>query len=116
MNWIALNTVSQLEEITQHSNSTPMVIFKHSTRCPVSSMAKKNVEFESLLLPEDVPTYFLDLIKFRDISNQIAEKWNVKHESPQILLIYNQECVYHASHSEINVADIVVKINQLKLK
>jgi len=112
MNWIALNSADQLEEI-QNSNE-PIVIFKHSTRCSVSGMARRNIEFESSLLPENMPTYFLDLIKYRDLSNLIAETWNVRHESPQILLIHHKQCIYHASHNEISLADVVVKINQLQ--
>ncbi|HUH20123.1 bacillithiol system redox-active protein YtxJ [Albibacterium sp.] len=111
MNWIPLDSISQLEDIKKQSE--PVLIFKHSTRCPVSSMAKRNLELEAILLPENVQTYFLDLIKFRDISNQIAEIWKIKHESPQALLIYNKECIYNSSHNEISIADIVVKIKEL---
>lgn len=111
MNWISLDSINQLEDIKTHSK--PVLIFKHSTRCPVSSMAKRNLELEALLLPDNVQTYFLDLIKFRDLSNQVSELWKIKHESPQVLLIYNQECIYSSSHNEINIADIVVKIEQV---
>src|SRR5690554_3165628 len=111
MNWIPLDSISQLEDIKTQSN--PVLIFKHSTRCPVSSMAKRNFELEAVLLPQNVQTYFLDLIKFRDISNQVSELWKIKHESPQVLLIYNGECIYSNSHNEIHVADIVVKIDQI---
>lgn len=111
MNWISLDSINQLEDIKTHAE--PVLIFKHSTRCPVSSMAKRNIELESVLLPENVPTYFLDLIKFRDLSNQVSAIWKIKHESPQVLLIHNQECIYNSSHNEINVADIVVKIEQV---
>ena len=111
MNWIALNKIEQLDEIKQ--DAKPIIIFKHSTRCPVSTMARRNVELEAVLVPENVPTYFLDLIKFRDISNQIAEKWDVKHESPQVLLIHGETCIYHASHNDISIAEIVRKINEL---
>lgn len=113
MNWIPLNSLNQLEEIS--TQSEPVLIFKHSTRCPVSSMAKRNIEFESILLPKNIQTYFLDLIKFRDISNQVSEIWKIKHESPQVLLIHNHKCIYTSSHNEINVADIVVKVEQLSI-
>ncbi len=111
MNWIPLDSINQLEDINTHSK--PILIFKHSTRCPVSSMAKRNIELEAVLLPENIQTYFLDLIKFRELSNQISELWKVKHESPQVLLIYNQECIYNSSHNEINIADIVMKIEEV---
>lgn len=111
MNWLPLTSSDQLEEIQNHSG--PIIIFKHSTRCSVSRMAKRSVEFDAELLPDNVPAYFLDLIQYRDLSNLIAEKWNVRHESPQVLLIHNQKCIYHASHNEINLAKIVAELNQL---
>ena len=114
MNWVSLNTLEQLKDINTQSQSQPVLIFKHSTRCPISSMAKRNLELDADLLPEQVKAYFLDLIQFRDISNQVSEIWNKKHESPQVLLIYNQECIYNCSHSDIDLADIVSQIEQIK--
>lgn len=108
MNWIELNSLSQLTDI-QEDNS-PSIIFKHSTRCAVSNMAKKNFTLESILLPNNVKVYFLDLIKYRNVSNEIAEIWKIKHESPQVILIQNNECTYDASHNDIRVADIVTNI------
>lgn len=105
MNWLQLNTLSQLDEFIQ-SNDT-IVIFKHSTRCPVSSMAKRSLEFDKDLIPEGAKFYYLDLIAHRDISNKIAEMWNVRHESPQILIIKGNKCLYNASHSDIEMQDII---------
>lgn len=109
MNWIALNTIDQLEQIK--SSNIPSIIFKHSTRCPVSSMAKRNFELEAPLLPEQVSVYYLDLIKYREISNQIAAQWDVRHESPQVLVIHNRQCIYSASHGDIEMAEAVNKIS-----
>ena len=108
MDWIALNSTDQLEQIK--ASNTPSIIFKHSTRCPVSSMVKRNFQLEAPLLPEGVAVYYLDLIKYREISNHIAEHWNIRHESPQVLLIQNGQCVYNASHSDIEMADVVNNI------
>ncbi|MEH6306142.1 bacillithiol system redox-active protein YtxJ [Olivibacter sp. CPCC 100613] len=108
MKWIELNSPDVLEAIAD-SNSYA-IIFKHSTRCPVSGMAKRTFEFESSLIPEEIPVYLVDLIKYRDISNQIAAKWNVRHESPQVLLVKGDHCLYNESHSEIEVARVVVKM------
>jgi len=108
MDWIPLVSSDQLEEI--HNSSKASIIFKHSTRCPISGMAKRNVQLEAVLIPEGVPAYFLDLIQFRDLSNLIAEKWAVRHESPQLLLIHNKKCLYHASHNDISIAEVVNKI------
>ena len=79
------------------------VIFKHSTRCPISMMAKRRFEMDWDKLPADIPLYFLDLIKYRDISNQIALDFHVYHESPQVLLIKAGECVLDQSHGGISV-------------
>ena len=99
-----LTTVSQLADIKEQSNSKPQVIFKHSTRCAVSGVAKNRLERGTA--PLNVDFYFLDLIRNRDISNKIAEEYSVLHESPQVLLINNGECIYEESHSGINMNEI----------
>lgn len=104
MNWIALTNESQLSEIKDQSKNNPQVIFKHSTRCSISGVAKSRLERSTP--PANVDFYFLDLIKDRSVSNKVAEEFAVSHESPQILLIKNGECVYDESHSGISMADI----------
>jgi bacillithiol system protein YtxJ len=74
-------------------------------------MAKKRFEQEWDSIPEGTPVYFLDLISFRDISNKIAEQFHVHHESPQILLIKNGECIYETSHGEISAEDLAEQIS-----
>lgn len=104
MDWIELRDVSQLSEIKERSKTRLQVIYKHSTRCSISGMAKSRLERSTP--PPDVDFYFLDLIRYRDISNKIAEEFSVYHESPQILMIRNGECVYDESHSGISMAEI----------
>lgn len=101
MNWIALNSANQLDGIKQQTGYS--IIFKHSTRCSISMMAKRRFELDWDKLPESMPLYFLDLIKNRDLSNQVAEKFHVHHESPQMLLIKDGECVLDQSHGAISV-------------
>ena len=103
MNWLPLTQMSQLDEISDRSHENNVLIFKHSTRCSISSMAKGRLDSHEF---DNVPVYYLDLIAHRDISNQIAERFSVHHESPQILLIRNGECVYAESHSGIMVEEI----------
>jgi len=105
MNWQPLTSVDQLLELASHPE--PFVVFKHSTRCPVSSMAKRSVEFDFDQLPAGQKIYFLDLIALREISNLIAEKWQIRHESPQILVLKGDSCLFHASHQDINIQDIL---------
>lgn len=105
MIWKDLTSVEQLIEIQAANEIT--IIFKHSIRCPVSGMAKRGLEQDQTLLPEQTVIYYLDLINHRNVSNAIAEIWNVKHESPQILIIKGKECLYNASHSDVEMRDIV---------
>ncbi|MBL7718084.1 MAG: bacillithiol system redox-active protein YtxJ [Flavipsychrobacter sp.] len=106
MNWIPLTDEQQLETIKEESKTQPVVIFKHSTRCSISSMAKSRLEREQE--PEQVKFYYLDLIAYRSLSNKIAEDFQVHHESPQVLLIKNGECTYEESHNGISMEDIVL--------
>jgi bacillithiol system protein YtxJ len=104
MNWIDLTSAQQLEDIKRASGYS--LIFKHSTRCSVSLMAKRNFEFDWDVVPADTKLYFLDLLNFRDISNQIAELFQVAHQSPQILLIKDGDCILEASHSDISAEEV----------
>lgn len=104
MDFINLNQISQLDQINEQSKTKAQVIFKHSTRCSVSSFAKRilNSEFSDNLA-QKMDVYYLDLIAHRDISNGIAEKYHVEHESPQLLLIINGTCIHNASHSDCSL-------------
>ena len=104
MNWIRLTTEAQLDEIREKSATVPQVIFKHSTRCGTSSMVLDR--FERASQPANIDFYFLDLLQYRNISNRISEDFHVYHESPQVLLIKNGECVYDESHMGIRIDDL----------
>lgn len=104
MDWISLEDELQLKDIIERSEQRPQLIFKHSTRCSVSSMAKNRLMKNEL--PEEVDFYYLDLLKHRNISNKIAADFDVEHQSPQVLLIKNGKCVYTESHSAITMDEI----------
>ena len=104
MNWIALDSEEKIDEIKQNSRQSPQVIFKHSTRCSISSMAKSRLERATP--PEGITFYYLDLIAHRNVSNKVAEVFDVSHESPQVLIIKNGSCVYDESHSGIDMDEI----------
>ena len=109
INWIPLTIMGQLDEIVAFSHQKPVVIFKHSTRCIVSRMALK--QFESDYdLGDTVDVYFLDLLEHRDISNEIANRFGVYHQSPQLLLIKSEKSVYDVSHSDINAGELKGKL------
>ena len=105
MKWNELNTEDQLETIRKKSVEKPQVIFKHSTRCGISSVAKSRLE--KWQPTEDFDFYYLDLIKYRLLSNRVAEEFEVYHESPQVLVIRNGECVYDESHLGISLQEIL---------
>lgn len=104
MNWKILTTDNQIDEIKTLSKETPQVIFKHSTRCATSSVAKSRLERAQT--PEKADFYFLDLIKYRSLSNRIESDFMVYHESPQVLIIKNGECIYDESHNGISMEEI----------
>jgi bacillithiol system protein YtxJ len=107
MNWISLLEEQQLREIKEKSIVRPQVIYKHSIRCGISSVVKSRLE--KATLPEDIDYYFLDIIRYRGISNKIAEEFKVYHESPQVLVIRNGECVYDESHMGITAQEIAAQ-------
>ena len=104
--WVNLEDVTELEQIKKASNEKAIAIFKHSTRCSISSMAKSKLERDWDLTTEELTIYYLDLIQFRNISNEIAALFSVEHQSPQILLIKNGAVVYHTSHSGISASEL----------
>ncbi|MBC7865937.1 MAG: bacillithiol system redox-active protein YtxJ [Gloeobacteraceae cyanobacterium ES-bin-316] len=108
MNWIPLSTLDEVDIIKKKSFEHPQLIFKHSTRCSISSMAKSRLDRATA--PPDSEFYYLDLIAHRNISAHVAETFKVAHESPQVLLIKNGECVYDESHSGIDMSEIAEQI------
>jgi bacillithiol system protein YtxJ len=105
INWIELTDLGQLNEIMDLSHEQPVAIFKHSTRCSISRMALKQFENE-FDLEGIVTPYYLDLLNHRDISNEIATRFDVYHQSPQLLLIKEGKSIYYASHSDIDVVEL----------
>lgn len=105
MEWISLSDEKQLQTIISESEKKPQVIFKHSTRCSISSVAYQRLQ--KAQKPADIDFYFLDLIKYRPLSNKVAEMFGVVHESPQILVIKDGQCVFDESHLSISIDEIL---------
>ncbi len=99
--WRQLTDLGQLNEIIDLSNEKVVLIFKHSTRCSISRFALKQFENE-FDLEEKIAPYFLDLLNHRDVSNEIANRFDVFHQSPQILLIKNGKAIFSTSHDDID--------------
>ena len=106
MNWNIITSEADIALIKERSTEQPCLIFKHSTTCSISVMAKNRLEMTWNFTPETLDAYYLDLKVFRSVSNHIAETFQVHHESPQALLIVNRECIYDCSHLDISVAEL----------
>ena len=99
--WNLLTDENKFQNIINLSFSEKVLIFKHSTRCSISSMSKNRLE--SQVENSKIKTCFLlDLLKHKEISSKIESYFKVTHESPQVLVIFNGECIYNASHNEIS--------------
>lgn len=109
MSWNTLSSIEQLQSLAAENKS--FIVFKHSTRCSVSSMAKRSLEYDFKILPDGFPIYFLDLISLREISNFISENWKIRHESPQLLVLKGDSCLYHASHQDIELSEALAVIS-----
>jgi bacillithiol system protein YtxJ len=106
INWIPLTSLEQIKEIKELSKKEPIAIFKHSTRCGISSMVIKRFanSFDEEL--KDFKVYYLDLLSYREVSNEIGHTFQVLHQSPQLLVVKNEEVISHASHYDIARIDL----------
>ncbi len=101
-----LISMEELETIETISYEKPVVLFKHSTRCSISRFALKRFDAEYDFSEEQMNWYLLDLLNYRDLSNEIARRYNIEHQSPQIIIIRNGKAVFDTSHDAIGVYDL----------
>lgn len=104
--WIPLNSGAQLNLIEEKSNTKPQIIFKHSTSCGISRMVLRQFTEAYNFTVKDADLYFLDLWTYRALSDEVANRFQVWHESPQLIIIKNGMVEAHASHGEINQIDL----------
>ncbi len=108
MNWNKLTDISELDKINILSKEQKVLLFKHSTRCSISSAALDRVERNwKEEDSEKLDPYYLDLLNHRDISNAIAEMYAVEHQSPQVLVIQDGKCIYTETHYGISYEDLM---------
>ena len=106
--WVLLTEETQLKEIIEESKTNLVVIFKHSTRCGISRAVLSQFEKATNSNLENVAFYYLDLLKYRTISNELASALNVYHQSPQVILIKKGEVVAHNSHYDI-ISSLIIQ-------
>lgn len=112
IDWNELTSEGDLHDAIEYSLNKPVLFFKHSTRCSISSMALSRFE-EKWDTNEDCKLYFLDLLEYRPVSNLLAELSGVEHQSPQVIVLFNEEVIYTATHSAINASEIHDLLQQL---
>jgi bacillithiol system protein YtxJ len=108
MIWNYITEINQLDSIDKESETVSVVILKHSTTCSISSMALSRIERK--WKEEDnnkIKFYYLDLLKFRNISNEIESRYKIEHQSPQVLLIKNKKCIFSQTHSAIRYEEVL---------
>ncbi len=114
MNWKLLTNHAQLEDMVELSKKKPVLLFKHSTRCSISAVSLNRLERKWKKNDASQPeAYLLDLIAYRDLSETIAEHFQVDHQSPQVILIQDGVSVYDTSHFEISFEEIINNIKSV---
>lgn len=101
--WKNITSVKDLDDAIAESYHRKVLIFKHSTRCFISKTVLRNFENEMKDSDHNYAYYFLDLLTHRDISNHIAERFGVEHQSPQLIVLQDGKVVHHASHQSISL-------------
>lgn len=104
--WITLNTLDQLNEIEALSQQRPQLIFKHSTSCGISTMVLRMFKDNYSLRADEADLYYLDLHSYRQVSNEVVNKFGVYHQSPQLIIIKNKTVVGHSSHGAISEMEL----------
>lgn len=97
--WKTIEQESDLQKAIQESFERPVVIFKHSTTCGISAHKLYDMETDWKATPEEIVFYYLDLLRFRPISNLVAQELEVMHQSPQLIILKNGKAVANASHA-----------------
>jgi bacillithiol system protein YtxJ len=103
INWLLLNTEDGLSKLVEKSADKPQIIFKHSTTCSISSMAKRRLERQWNIDEAQADIHYLDLLSYRGISNQVAADLGVTHQSPQLIIVKNGQAVFNTSHNDIGI-------------
>lgn len=110
LKWEMISSEQDLRNVMENTSVKPALFYKHSTRCSISSMALNRLESEWETAIENCNLYFIDLIAHRNVSNLLADLTGVPHQSPQAILVKNNEVLYDASHSSINAKNIEQKL------
>lgn len=110
VNWNLLESKSEVDEVLEQSKQRPQLLYKHSNRCGTCMFTKSEIENSSDEILEHAEMHFIDVIRSRGVSDYIAEKLDIRHESPQAILLKNGQVLWHDSHSAIKSNKILSKL------
>lgn len=96
-----ITDIEQLEKWIQSSDQHSVLLLKHSTQCSVSAEALEEVKKYHQEEANDVKVALIHVIEDRPVSNEVANRFGIKHESPQAIWIKDRKVVWHASHWDI---------------
>jgi len=106
LEWLNLASISDLDAAIAFSHTKPVLIFKHSTRCSISASALDRLGRFWDGDQVSVKTFYLDLLNHRDISDEIAARLNLEHQSPQMIIVKDGVAIFNASHGMIDFSDV----------
>lgn len=103
-----LQSVEDIEPLFAADRGLPVILFKHSLTCPISTAAFREYErYLGSVAPDTVEYTLIEIQNARDVSQAVTDRSGVKHESPQALLVRNGEVVWHASHWDITEKTLI---------
>jgi len=105
--WNHITSEEDLQAIEKASFASPQIVFKHSTRCGISSHVWATLQNASSELEGKGQLHYLDLLTYRPLSNKIAHDWNVLHQSPQVIVLKEGKAIHHSSHFAVNAQKIL---------
>lgn len=95
-----IRNTEELDALIEKSNEQAIVLFKHSTTCPISAGVYQEIS------NADADINLIVVQRARDVSSAVAEKTGIRHESPQAFVVKNGKVVYHASHYDVTASDV----------
>lgn len=110
--WNQPQTVDQINEILERTQK-PQVIYKHSYSCAVSLFAKSSLESDLETIAKKADLHLVDVIAQRPLASKISDKTGIRHESPQVILMYKGDPFWHDSHGGVRIKSLVEALNEL---
>lgn len=108
-----IRDLDALEAAIRHSASRPIIIFKHSPTCGISAQAREDLLDWNAGEPAPVPIFEVRVREHREVSNAIAARFGLRHESPQALIVDDGLAKWHGSHFHVNAREVRAALDGL---